>query len=209
MQDFGVRICGPCWTPPSKLNLVVVGWRNDNGTAPAGSNPPEPNCIPYVRGERSSKKVVRWRLKPATRSGWLCATITAGIGVNRCQFESGRGRYAHQSRLAKSSGAASRRRTIWKCGTRRPRLSATKGHAPEDACTCAGAFHAAFSVTPARIAVRGAGCRNTGNTGFERLLLPRPECYRCATPSDKSAGRTPVEAPVVVATTDHPQVEYY
>ena len=73
-------------------------------------------------------------------------------------FESGRGRYAHQSRLAKSSGAASRRRTIWKvfCGTRRPRLSATKGHAPEGACTCAGAFHAAFSVTPARIAVRGA-----------------------------------------------------
>ena len=54
------------------------------------------------------------------------------------------GRYAHQSRLAKKSPrAASRRRTIWKvfCVTRRPRLSATKGHALEGACTCAGAFH--------------------------------------------------------------------
>ncbi len=148
MRDFGLNNA-------VRVGLLVRpgGWRNDNGTAPAGSNPPEPNCIPYVRGERSSKKVVGWRLKPA--AGWLCARTTAGIGVNRCQFESGPGRYAHQSRLAKSSRAASRRRTIWKvfCGTRRPRLSATKGHAPEGACTCAGAFHAAFS---------GKGCSRSG-----------------------------------------------
>jgi hypothetical protein len=61
------------------------------------------------------------------------ARITADIGVNRCQLESGPGRYAHQALLAKSFRTASRGRTIWKvfCVTRRPRLSATKGHAPE------------------------------------------------------------------------------
>ena len=76
----------------------------------------------------------------------------------RCQSVPVRERPAlrYQAHLAKSSRAASRRRTIRKvfCGTRRARLSATKGHALEGACMYAGAFHAAFSER----AVAGRDC---------------------------------------------------